>query len=174
MSESCAANACTASTVDAGAVTVVDAGLARLALNEIAARGAEFIELTNLGAAVDVSSYAIADSESDGGPKLAEAYRFPSGTTVGAAGFIVVLTSKNTPGPSTECTGGVTACYAATFGVSNSRGETVWLLGPNNEVIDSQSYPANGADAGSALGRLPNGTGAWGVRTPATPGTSNL
>lgn len=161
-SQFCSAHACVTGT----------APVIGVALNEIAALGAEFVELY-VTASGDLSNYALADSESDGGPKLGGALRFPSGSTFATGTFITVVTGKNDAGVSTQCPGGATACFSATYGISNSRGETVWLISPTGAVIDSKPYPANGADAGSSIGRLPNGTGAWQVNTPATPGSTN-
>jgi hypothetical protein len=169
---------CVGAAADAGpGLPVADAGslvpVADVVINEIAAKGAEFIELFNGSAAFDVSNYSVADSESDGGPKYSEAIHFPSGTVIANRGFLVVVTSQKDAGVTSTCPAGVSTCFAATFSISSSRGETVWLLDPKNQVVDSKHYPIGAADAGSSYGRIPNGAETWGVVTPSTPGASN-
>ena len=76
-------------------------------------------------------------------------------------------------GSTTDCAdAGVASCFAATFSVSNSNGETVWLLDPSDAVQVHSAYPANGHASGRSYGRLPDGTGAF-VDTARSPGIPN-
>ncbi len=57
--------------------------------------------------------------------------------------------------------------------MSNSTGETVWLLDATDVVQVQTHYPTNGHAAGKSYGRLPDGTGAF-VETSRTPGAPNM
>jgi hypothetical protein len=86
---------------------------------------------------------------------------------------VLVVLGAADAGATTECLDAGGSCFAATFKVSNSRGETVWLLDPGGTVEQQQNYPMNAVPSGFSYGRFPDGTGAFGQTTP-TPGAANL
>lgn len=158
--------------LDASAVT----------FNEISAAGDDWLELYNAGEAeFDLGGYAIADTDKTSGQaRLSKAMRFPAGTKLARGGFSLVLLGKSnsTPGPyaADACLPGVSAgCFYALFSVSQSRGEPLHLLAPDNTSVSTVVYPANlefEAGTGLTACRLPDGTG--GLTTcVATPAAAN-
>jgi len=153
-----------------------------LSFNEMSAAGDEWLELYNGGTSeVDLSGYAIADTDKDTGePRTTKAMRFPVGTKLANGGFLLILLGKSnsTPGPyaASACLPGVAVgCFYALFSISEARGEAVHLLAPNNDKVSSILYPADLAfEAGANLTacRVPDGMG--GLQTcTATPGAPN-
>ena len=153
-----------------------DVAGARLVINEISAVGDEWVELYNAGSStVDLSNVQVADSETDGGPRASRAMRFPSGTMLSPGQYVLVLANQSDAGvgPQTRCLdGGPTTCFHASWSLSASRGETVWVLASTGDVTLQELYPMNAAMDGQSWGRLPNGTGAFAVNRP-TPGAVN-
>ncbi|MGQ0508119.1 MAG: lamin tail domain-containing protein [Myxococcaceae bacterium] len=163
--------------VDAGAVenppVEADAGTSPVVVNEICARGLDFLELANAtDQAVDLSGFGVADSEDDGGVKTEDALRFPAGTTVNAGAQVLIMLGRVDAGVTTDCADAGGTCFTARWKVSNSRGEAVHILSPQNERLHSVNYPANGAPAGMSFGRIPDKTGPFQV-TNRTPGAAN-
>lgn len=160
-----------------GGASTSDGGTAAV-INEICARGGnEYVELYNPGAtAKDLSGYGFCDSDPDGGgPYLSRALRFPSGASLASHGFLLIALGRADAGagPTTNCLdAGATTCFEASFNISNSLGETAWVLDEQSAVHAYTFYPANGHDAGSSYGRLPDGTGAF-QQTSRTPGVAN-
>ncbi len=134
-------------------------GSSSLVVNELVGSGSnEWLELANnSGAEVDLGGFGLADQDKDTGEaKVGDALRFPAGTTLGARGYLLVMLSKSdqAPGPyaADACLpGAASGCFYATFGLSVSRGETVFLLAADNTVLASTPYP-------SAVAVNPNGT----------------
>jgi len=145
-------------------------------VNEIVARGGdEFVEIYNPGSGdFDLSSWGVTDSHADGGPDHGDTVHFPAGTTLPSHGFLLIMVGRADAGtaPTTNCAGGTT-CWEASWGVSNSKGETIWVLDPQDQVEDQAHYPINGADAGRSYGRLPDGTGSF-QETSKTPAAPNM
>jgi hypothetical protein len=153
-----------------------------IAINEINAAGDEWLELYNSGAGdFDLGSYAIADTDKDtGAARLTKAMRFPAGTKLPKGAFVLVLLNKSnsTPGPysADACLPGVAVgCFYALFSISESRGEALHLLAPDNSELFSTVYPADlsfEAGAGLTACRRPDGTGDL-TTCSATPGAAN-
>jgi hypothetical protein len=145
-------------------------------LNEMVARGGnEYVEIYNPGAqSFDLSGYAVTDSHADGGLDMGDALHFPSGTSLPSHGFLLLMLGRADAGAgaTTNCAGG-SSCWQAAWSISNSKGETVWILDPQSQVFDQVHYPIDGADAGRSYGRLPDGTGAF-QETSKTPGAPNM
>jgi hypothetical protein len=120
---------------------------------------------------VDMSGFAIQNTDSDGG--LVTAFTFPDGVSVPAGGYVLVYADdKVDSGVSTMCMGApVTNCYYAPFGISNKRGETLKLLDKGMAVVDTVDTPADLAGT-VTWSRLPNGTGSFAQGAP-TPGAEN-
>jgi hypothetical protein len=154
-----------------------------LVFNELNGAGTEWLELYNAGNAVDLSGYAIADTDPDTGlARPSAAMRFPPGTSLASAGFLLVLLGKEEgvaagPYPAAACLAQVTSgCFYATFAISVARGEEVHLLSPDDMVLSSVRYPADLAfepESGLSACRLPDGTGELGTCL-ATPGAPNV
>jgi len=150
--------------------------------NEISAAGAEWLELYNVGdSSFDLGSYALADTDkTTGTARTTKALRFPTGTKLPKAGFLLVLMGKDnsTPGPysADACLAGVSVgCFYGMFSLSEARGEAVHLLAPDNTTITSTNYPADlefEAGSGMTACRLPDGTGEL-TTCAATPGAPN-
>jgi len=151
--------------------------------NEISAAGDEWLELYNAGASdFDLCNYAIADTDkTTGEPRTTKAMRFPAGTKLRKGGFALVLLGKSnsTPGPysADACLPGVSVgCFYALFSISQTRGEAVHLLAPDNTSVSNVIYPANldfeaGADLSAC--RIPDGSGEF-TTCAQTPGAANI
>lgn len=156
---------------------------ATVAFNEISASGDEWLELYNTGSGdFDLSNYAIADTDkTTGEPRISKAMRFPSGTKLPKGGFVLVLMGKDnsTPGPysADACLKGVSVgCFYALFSVSQTRGEALHLLAPDNSSVSSVIYPANldfEAGTDSSACRIPDGTGQF-TTCAQSPGAANM
>ncbi|MGC4117423.1 MAG: lamin tail domain-containing protein [Myxococcales bacterium] len=162
---------------DASDVDPADAGPSvSVAINEICARSGDWFELVNpSGAAVDLGGYRLADS-ADGGARLDEAVLFTDGTSLAPGEHLLILGKQPDAGlgRQTGCLdGGVNVCFGASFGISNSSGETLYLVGPDGEVVTTAVYPAGVVAKGRTWGRIPDGTGAFTETTP-TPAAANL
>ena len=119
-----------------------------VAFNEISAAGDEWLELYNTGSSeFDLSNYAIADTDkTTGEPRTTKAMRFPAGTKLPKGGFVLVLLGKSnsTPGPysADACLPGVASgCFYALFSISQTRGEAVHLLAPDNTSVVERDLP---------------------------------
>ncbi len=153
-----------------------------ITFNEISAAGDEWLELYNAGSGeVDLGSYSIADTDKTTGmARTDKAMRFPAGTKVPRGGFVLVLMDKknSTPGPysADACLSGVSVgCFYALFSISESRGEAVHLLAPDNTEVSSIIYPVDlSFEGGSGMTacRIPDGTGDL-TTCAATPGAAN-
>ncbi|XYH97858.1 lamin tail domain-containing protein [Sorangium sp. So ce1128] len=146
-------------------------------VNEISAKGSDWIELGNPGsAAADLGGFGLCDSDESGMCNTADALRFPEGTQLAPGEYLLVLGDQAVevgPGPHTTCLAdGPSSCFYATWKVSASRGETVFLISPNDQVLDQLEYPIEAAADGQTWGRLPDLTGQGGVTAP-TPGAAN-
>jgi hypothetical protein len=147
-----------------------------VAINEICAVGCEYVELVNAsGSAQSIAGSAVADADDDGGPRFEEAARFPAGATLGAGGRATVVGGFEKPdqGLRSDCIPGVSACYQAAWDISDMRGETMFLLGPDDVILDQAAYPGGTAaqGEGQSWGRLPDGAGPFtmGAASPDKP-----
>jgi lamin tail-like protein len=175
--------ALTACSSDAATTATPNNPSTTVAFNELSAAGDEWLELYNTGSSdFDLGNYAIADTDkSSGEPRVSKAMRFPAGTKLPKGGFLLVLLGKDnsTPGPysADACLNGVPfGCFYALFSVSQSRGEAVHLLAPDNTSVASVIYPVNlEFEAGTKLSacRIPDGTGQFTTCTQ-TPGAANI
>ncbi|WP_437783289.1 lamin tail domain-containing protein [Sorangium sp. So ce1097] len=146
-------------------------------VNEISARGGDWIELGNPGpAAADLGGFGLCDSDDLGQCNTSDALRFPQGTQLAPGAYLLVVGDQAVeagPGPHTTClSGGPSTCFYATWKVSASRGEKVFLISPNNQVLTELEYPIEAAADGQTWGRLPDLTGEGAVTAP-TPGAAN-
>src|SRR5262249_35587926 len=95
-----------------------------LAINEISATGAEFVEVLNAtGAPRSIAGLAVADADADGGPRFDQAARFSPGASLGGGGRMLVEAGFSMPatGPQTMCLPEVPACYQAAWDISDAR-----------------------------------------------------
>jgi len=107
----------------------------------------EFIELYNTGAStMDLSGLRIDDALNKG----ASPKKIKKGSTIGPKGFLLIKGS---------------------FGLDN-KGDTVNLIDPENNVIDSHTYSKN-PGKNKSIGRSPDGGAVWNVFPIPTPGASN-
>jgi len=128
-----------------------------IVMNEIYSRGTttdpDWIELYNKSnAAIDISGYKIYDAGGQGGTKAKKP--IPSGTTIPAYGFYVVVTDDGA---------------ADAFGLSSS-GEKVWLEDATGAIIDTVTFA--GHTATQSYARVPDG-GAWKIVDVLTKNASN-
>ena len=123
------------------------------ALNEIGCYGDEFIELINNAqvAPADLSGHVLSDGE---GP--AHNYVIPFGTVIPPQGRLVIAEKSD------ETVG-------FPFGIQCG-GDTVVLLDPDDEVVDSVELPLT--MKGNTCSRLPDGSGPW-EESLSTPGEVN-
>ncbi len=149
----------------------VDPVATELVVNEIGATGNDFVEFANVTSSpVDVSGYGVTDSSKSGLPKLSRVIRFPTGTVVPANGLLVVLFEGECPAATTAyvCVRG-----SGLGGVSQSNGENVHMVDPEDQVVITGTYPRTASPTGWTWGRFPSATGSFGV-TRRTPGLTNL
>ena len=129
-------------------VTPTDEGIY---INEISASGEDWIELYNaLETTKDISGYVISD---DGNQ-----YTLPSGITIPAKGFLILLCNDLGVGINTN------------FKLS-SIGETISLENAGGTLIDKIEYP--NLDNGQSYGRFPDGSPFWKISGVTTKGTTN-
>lgn len=122
---------------------------AAVVINEVESDGvADFVEVTNTGASVDLSGYVVKDSNN------VNAYTVPGGTTLAPGGFYVAYVDSG-PGA---------------FGLGSSDAARLFAPGDLNNPIDSYTWTAHAA---ATYGRCPDGTGAITWTTAATPGAAN-
>jgi hypothetical protein len=139
-----------------------DAGLV---INELAGAGGDFIELYNASDTdLDLSGAGVTDAN-DAGIRYATSLRFPSNTRIAARGYFTVFLEA-------DCPPTLTPCLRGEFGLSQSLGDTVTLLDPQNETLAQQAYPANAAASGSSWGRVFDGAPSFELQT-RTPGAPN-
>ncbi len=122
-----------------------------LFINEIYASGDDWIELYNaLETTKDISGFTISD---DGNQ-----YTLPSGITVPAKGFLVLLCNDLGVGLNTN------------FRLA-SAGETVSLENASGTLIDRVEFPS--LDNGQSYGRFPDGSPQWKISGTTTKGITN-
>lgn len=133
-----------------------------IVMNEIYSRGVagnlDWIEIYNsVSAPVNISGYRIYDTGGQGGTKPKKP--FPSGTTITAGGFYVIITDT------ASFTGDLSG-----FGLS-SGGEKVWLEDTTTAtIVDTVTFAS--MEVTQTYGRYPDG-GAWKLLNTITRGTSN-
>jgi len=133
-----------------------------LLMNEIYSRGvvgaADWIEIYNPSASpVNLAGYKIYDIGGQGGTKPKR--EFPSGASVPALGFYVVVTDS-----------AYSVSDLSAFGLS-SAGEQAWFEDPAGIVIDTKTFPTMGLT--ESYGRKPDGSSTWQLLSTITRGTSN-
>jgi hypothetical protein len=152
----------------------VDPIVGPLALNEISAVSAEYVELMNVGTTTQpIAGYSIADADVDGGPRFAQATPFASGATLAPGERLVTVGGFSPPaqGLQTDCLPNLATCYQAAWDISGSDGETMFLLSPAGVIVD-QAKVSDDVAAGQSWSRLPDGSGPFAVGA-ATPGGAN-
>jgi len=152
-------------------------GTAKLVINELQTTSEDWVEIVNVGDGVaDLSGMGLADQDTDGTPKLAEAVRFIDGAKLVPGEYLLVVANVNNanPGPQGDClnSGGPATCYQASWGISGTNGDQIYLLSPTDEVVNAVIYPANAVLDGQSYCRLPNGAGEFQACKP-TPGELN-
>ncbi len=153
-----------------------DPGLGGLVVNEIDAND-EVIEFFNpTPTPVDLSGLRVCDS-ADGVPRLDRAFAFPAGTTLGAGEYIITVESDPVLDGIREgddCPGGG-RCLHTDWGISDSNGETMYLLPPEGDdtPLMTIEYPMMAAPDGESYCRIDNGFGEFTACTP-TPGAANV
>lgn len=122
-----------------------------LFINEIFASGEDWIELYNaLGTSKDISGYTISDESNQ--------YSLPSGTTIPANGFIVLLCNDLGTGLNTN------------FKLS-AGGEIISLENAEGTLIEEVEFP--NLDNGQSYARFPDGSDLWEITGVTTQGESN-
>lgn len=130
-------------------------------INEIRARDEDWIELYNADDVIfDLSGYRVADQEDDGTPKIAEAITFPAGTVIEPTSFIVIRANMDVAPTDwqTDCLG-ADRCLFASWGISDSNGDAIYLLGPegDDQVLDTLEYPRGVVGQDETWGRSMDG-----------------
>lgn len=115
-------------------------------------RCCDYIELYNSADyAVDLTGFQLGDVAGN------NRYQFPAGTTIGPGEYLVVYCDKSVEDES----------YAK-FGISRAGGESFYLLGTNNAIVDSILTIATDLDQAMVLEN-----GVWVATNSVTPGRSN-
>jgi hypothetical protein len=117
----------------------------------------DWIELYNPGSeAIDLSGYFLSDN-----PANLSKWAFPAGSSIAANGYLIVWADEDQEqGP-----------LHASFKLSGS-GESLYLLDPNLQWVDTLSFPAQTTDMGYA--RVPNGTGPFVIQMPTFNATNDV
>ncbi len=154
----------------------VDPVTGPITINEISAVGSEYVEILNASrTSQSIAGFAVADADTDGGPRFDLAARFLAGATLSTGGRMVIVggVSPVTPGAQSNCIPGVAVCYQAAWDISASRGETIYLLTPDNVIVDQAIYPVISIAIGQSWRRFPDGSGPFtvGVATPSGANT---
>ena len=120
-------------------------------LNEVAAKGSDWLEIYNgTGASVNLSGYMVYDD-----PTMK--FTLPS-ITIAAGGFAILYCDGTGIGDHTS------------FGLS-SLGETIFLEDPKGTLVDQVDYPA--MSGSQSYARFPDGTGDWKITGAPTQNASN-
>lgn len=168
----------TGSPIDTGASSdtnkpVEDAGaVGAVVINEVRAADGDYVELMNTGTTtLDVGGHGLRGESSDGGTP--NEFTFPSGTKVPAGGYLLMYANASTAdGGAADCKGApAAACFAVTWGISSSKGETIRFVDDKGATL-SQVTVSTTIPTGQTWGRIPNGTGAF-QNTQPTPGAEN-
>ena len=126
----------------------VQAAVPRITINEIQCAGTDWIELYNPGVeAVDISGWLLTDKPIDSGKNT---YFFPNRSIIAAKKYLTVYQG--------------TSGNVLSFGVGCTKGDIVRLAARTGAIftlVDSVSTPALAAGVG--YGRVPNGTGNFGL-----------
>jgi hypothetical protein len=140
-------------------------------LNEVKGQGSgdDYIEIFNRGpGTLNLEGYGLSDESNT--------FFFPAGSSITQGGHVLLLLGQPQPAPNaTFMCFTPNPCYHATWGISQN-GETVYLRGLQNQVLDSTGYPSQ--SGGSAItndqtwGRLPDGQGTFRATRP-TPEAVN-
>jgi hypothetical protein len=152
---------------------------ANLVINEISAKGDDWVEIGNLsGTDVVLAGLAIADDDGTGNPDMSNPTTFAAGASIPAHGYVLVLAGQNDDGGGmlqTSCldSSGPASCYYTSWGISSSNGDEIFLLDASGAVLTSVPYPADAVPDGDSYGRLPDMTGAFTSTTP-TPAAPNV
>ncbi len=148
-------------------------------INEIQATVEDWVEITNIGPDVaDLSGFGLADKMADGTPEIADAVRFADGETLAPGNFLLVVVNVKAAvaGPQSQClmSGGPPRCYQAKWGVSATNGDSIFLLYPDDRILDLATYPVNAVPIGQSYCRFPNGTATIATckPTPAAPNSA--
>jgi len=164
---------------DATMDAAMDAAVAdSLVVNEIHAIGDDWVEIFNAGAApVSLTHLRLADSDSMGLPDQGAAVDLDPAGSLDPGAYLVVLANLGgsaNSGVQTDCSPlDVPRCLEASFGISDSRGDVLFLIDSSDTVLSRVDYPPNTTDATQTYGRLPDGTGPFLVTVP-TPGAANM
>ena len=153
----------------------------QVVINEIAAKGADWIEIANSGdEAFDLGDHGLCgDVDPTKGSEcdLSSIVRFPKGTTLPAGGYLLIVGDQDAAagvGPHVTClpSGGPTTCFYASWKVSSSNGETVHLVDAEDTPLDEVPYPPDAVPEGQTWGRVPDRSGGFAANDP-TPGAAN-
>jgi hypothetical protein len=147
-------------------------------INEMSAKGDDWIELANAGAtSADLGGNGLCDSDDLGACNFVGVLRFPAGTTLAPGEHLLIVGNKESDagvGPFTDClaAGGPATCFYVPWKISASKGEKVHYIGTDDLPINEAEYPMNAALDGQTWGRVPDLTGNFALNKP-TPGASN-
>ena len=152
-----------------------DVALEGLVFNEIGAVDGDYLELINIGPnPIDIGGYRLVDEQS-GAPRADQQVVFEAGAQIAPGEILLIqagLGADALPGERTECgPGAPPRCYYAAWRISNTNGESVYVLSPTGERVLQYDYPAAAIELG-AWGRIPDGTGEF-VNSDRTPGQPN-
>lgn len=153
----------------------VDVATGPFVLNEIAAAESEYVEVANATSTkLAAEGLAVADADVDGGPRFDQAARLSAGATLAGRGRVVFVGGFKHPeeGPRrADCVAGLPTCYHAAWNISGAKGETMFLLSPDDVIIDQVAFPASGLGTGQTWQRRPDLRGSFsaGLASPGRP-----
>ena len=160
-------------------------------INEFQARGEDWFEIYNSGPdTAFLAGWLLADAGDNGLPNLSNAAPFPADTEMASGTFILVMAgaAKNKEETGiwrTECgeaeddtsdldpNEDLDLCLATTWELSNTQGDTIFLLRADATIAGQATVPAESTDPLRSWARLPDGDGNFGAGTP-TPAAPNM
>lgn len=150
-----------------------------IVINEVSVDGEDWIELYNTtsDAVTFPAGFRLTDFDDQAmGPKIGAEFNGAdlSGQTISAGGYLLALSFETDFDCATSAPVGV-PCVEFGAGLSQTNGDTVYLIDMADTVIMSESVAAMavGDGAGETWGRFPNGTGAFAVLSTSTLGDAN-
>ena len=148
-----------------------------LVINEVSVDGSDYVELFNSSDhSLDISGLKVADFDTTTmSPKLDESVEIPEATTLKVGETITIDANivDAQPGFQTTCPeSNASQCLQGTFGLS-SKGETVFLLTPTGEILDSVTIDAGASPEPNSWCRIPDGVGNFSL-CASSPGTPNV
>ncbi|MEC9465859.1 MAG: lamin tail domain-containing protein [Myxococcota bacterium] len=148
-----------------------------LIINEVAPNDPEYVEIMNRSDSIfSLAGYQLCDSKDGESPDLTDGLLFPFDLQLEPGERLLVHSGQDlvasgtwmSPCPVVE----TTRCLSAEWSLSASRGEPVFLVNADEDIVDWAKPPANVLNATRAWARIPDGSGGFELSN-RSPGSNN-